>query len=94
MTIIESGVVAIIGPQSSVIVHAVSQVAKGLQVPLLSFAATDPTLSSLQYPFFVRTTQNDLFQMAAIADIVDYYGWREVTAIYTDDDYGRNGIAD
>ncbi|CAO2830717.1 unnamed protein product [Amaranthus hypochondriacus] len=94
MTIIESGVVAIIGPQSSVIAHVVSQVAKGLQVPLLSFAATDPTLSSLEYPFFVRTTQNDLFQMAAIADIVDYYGWREVTAIYTDDDYGRNGIAD
>ncbi|CAO2830716.1 unnamed protein product [Amaranthus hypochondriacus] len=94
MTIIESGVVAIIGPQSSVVAHVVSQVAKGVQVPLLSFAATDPTLSSLEYPFFVRTTQNDLFQMAAIADIIDYYGWREVTAIYTDDDYGRNGISD
>lgn len=93
MTIIESGVVAIIGPQSSVIAHVVSQVAKGLQVPLLSFAATDPTLSSLEYPFLVRTSQNDLFQMAAIADILTYYEWREVTAIYTDDDYGRNGIA-
>ncbi|KMT08870.1 hypothetical protein BVRB_6g135930 [Beta vulgaris subsp. vulgaris] len=93
MTIIESGVVAIIGPQSSVIAHVVSQVAKGLQVPLLSFAATDPTLSSLDYPFVVRTNQNDLFQMAAIADIVDYYGWREVTVIFTDDDYGRNGMA-
>ncbi|KAL2906035.1 Glutamate receptor 3.6 [Bienertia sinuspersici] len=93
MTIIESGVVAIIGPQSSVIAHVVSQVAKGLEVPLLSFSATDPTLSSLEYPFFVRTTQSDLFQMAAIADIVDYFGWREVAAIYTDDDFGRNGIA-
>ncbi|XP_021736975.1 glutamate receptor 3.6-like [Chenopodium quinoa] len=93
MTIIDSGVVAIIGPQSSVIAHVVSQVAKGLQVPLLSFAASDPTLNSLEYPFLVRTTQNDLFQMAAIADILSHYGWREVTAIYTDDDYGRNGIA-
>lgn len=93
MTIIESGVVAIIGPQSSVVAHVVSQVAQGLQVPLLSFAATDPTLSFREYPFFVRTAQNDIFEMAAIADIVNYYEWKEVTAIYTDDDYGRNGIA-
>ncbi|XP_059623348.1 glutamate receptor 3.6-like [Cornus florida] len=85
--------VAIIGPQSSVTAHVISHVANELQVPLLSFSATDPTLSSLQYPFFVRTAQNDLFQMAAIAQMVEYYGWREVIAIYADDDHGRNGIA-
>lgn len=84
---------AIIGPQSSVIAHVISHIANELQVPLLSFAATDPTLSSLQYPFFVRTTQDDRYQMAAIADIVEYYEWREVIAIYTDDDYGRNGLS-
>ncbi|KAJ0039931.1 hypothetical protein Pint_28731 [Pistacia integerrima] len=85
--------VAIIGPQDSVTAHVVSQVADELKVPLLSFSAADPTLSSLQFPFFVRTTQNDLYQMAAIAEIVNYYDWREVIAIYGDDDYGRNGIA-
>ncbi|KAF7129946.1 hypothetical protein RHSIM_Rhsim10G0193100 [Rhododendron simsii] len=89
----ESETVAIIGPQSSVTAHVVSHIANELQVPLLSFAVTDPTFSSLQYPFFVRTTQNDQFQMAAIADIVDYYEWRDVIAIYADDDFGRNGIA-
>ncbi|KAK2975682.1 hypothetical protein RJ640_027785 [Escallonia rubra] len=89
----EGDTVAIIGPQSSVTAHMISNVANDLHVPLLSFSATDPTLSSLQYPFFVRTTQNDLFQMAAIADIVKYYEWREVIAIYVDDDHGRNGIA-
>ncbi|KAG5529960.1 hypothetical protein RHGRI_030360 [Rhododendron griersonianum] len=89
----ESDTVAIIGPQSSVTAHAITHIANELQVPLLSFAATDPTLSSLQYPFFVRTTQNDQFQMAAIADIVEYYEWRDVIAIYADDDFGRNGIA-
>ncbi|KAK9670496.1 hypothetical protein RND81_13G205200 [Saponaria officinalis] len=93
MTFMEKNVVAIIGPQSSTIAHVVSYLAMGLQVPLLSFAATDPTLTSLEYPFFVRTTQNDLFQMAAIADIVNYFGWRKVTAIYNDDDFGRNGIS-
>lgn len=92
MAIMDRDVVAVIGPQSSVIAHVVSEVSAGLHVPLLTFAATDPTLSSIEYPFIVQTTQSDLFQMAAIADIVSYYGWREVTAIYTDDTYGRNGI--
>ncbi|CAL5371421.1 unnamed protein product [Camellia sinensis] len=89
----ETETVAIIGPQSSVLAHVIAHIADELQVPLLSFAATDPTLSSLQYPFFVRTTQNDLHQMAAISEIIEYYEWREVIAIYADDDDGRNGIA-
>ena len=85
--------VAIICSLSSITAHVIAYMANELQVPLLSFAATDPTLSSLQYPFFVRTTLNDLYQMAAIAEIVEYFEWREVIAIYVDDDYGRNGIA-
>ncbi|CAL5025772.1 unnamed protein product [Urochloa decumbens] len=89
----EKDTVAIIGPQSSVVAHVISHVANELQVPLMSFAATDPTLTSLQYPFFVRTIHSDQFQMASVADLVDYYGWNMVTAVYIDDDYGRNGIA-
>ncbi|XP_027353726.1 glutamate receptor 3.3 [Abrus precatorius] len=89
----ETDVVAIIGPQSSVVAHIISHVANELRVPLLSFAATDPTLSSLQFPFFVRTTQSDLYQMRAVAEIIDYYGWKEVIALYVDDDYGRNGVS-
>ncbi|GAB2279389.1 hypothetical protein Dimus_014032 [Dionaea muscipula] len=92
MQFMENETVAIIGPQSSVLAHVICHIANDLQVPLLSFAATEPTLSSLQFPFFVRTTQNDMFQMTAIADMIDYYRWREVIAIYTDDDYGRNGM--
>ncbi|CAN6463997.1 unnamed protein product [Victoria cruziana] len=89
----ETDTVAIIGPQSSTIAHVMSHLANELQVPTLSFAATDPSLSSLQYPFFVRTTQSDLYQMSAVADIVDYYRWKEVVALYIDDDYGRNGVS-
>ncbi|KAM0899685.1 hypothetical protein ACQ4PT_021130 [Festuca glaucescens] len=89
----EKDTIAIIGPQSSVLAHVVSHVANELQVPMLSFAATDPTLTPLQFPFFVRTTHSDHFQMASVADIVNYYGWKQVTAIYIDDDYGRNGIS-
>lgn len=91
--LIEKEVVAIIGPQSSSIAHMISEVANGLKVPLVSFAATDPTLSVLQFPYFIRSTQSDAQQMAAMADLIDFYGWKEVIAIYVDDDYGRNGIS-
>ncbi|XP_027340391.1 glutamate receptor 3.7-like isoform X2 [Abrus precatorius] len=91
--VLEKGVAAIIGPQSSTVAHTVSQIVDALQVPLISYAATDPTLSSLQFPFFFRTTQSDLEQMTAMADLIDYNGWKEVIAVYLDDDYGRNGIS-
>ncbi|XP_019422413.1 PREDICTED: glutamate receptor 3.6-like isoform X2 [Lupinus angustifolius] len=84
--------VAIIGPQTSTTAHVISHIANELQVPLLSFSATDPTLSSLQFPFFIRTAFSDIYQMTAIADLVNYYEWREVIAVYGDDDHGRNGI--
>ncbi|KAI9075305.1 hypothetical protein K1719_042710 [Acacia pycnantha] len=90
---LEQGVAAIIGPQSSSIAHAISQITDGLQVPQVSYAATDPTLSSLQFPFFFRSIPSDSEQMAAVADLIEFYGWKEVISVYLDDDYGRNGIS-
>ncbi|XP_047148072.1 glutamate receptor 3.7 [Vigna umbellata] len=91
--VLEKGVAAIIGPQSSAVAHTVSQIADALQVPLVSYAATDPTLSSLQFPFFIRSTQSDLAQMTAMADLIDFNGWKEVIVVFLDDDYGRNGVS-
>ncbi|KAK4372716.1 hypothetical protein RND71_008100 [Anisodus tanguticus] len=88
----EKEVVDAVGPQSSGIAHVISHVVNELRVPLLSFA-TDPTLSSLQYPYFLRTVTNDFFQMYAIVGLVDYYGWKEVVAIFVDDDNSRNRIS-
>ncbi|KAL8478300.1 hypothetical protein ACS0TY_030274 [Phlomoides rotata] len=93
MQFMGNDVVAILGPQSSGIAHAISYLMNELHVPLLSFAATDPTLSPLQFPYFLRTTISDHFQMHAIADVIAYFGYREVVAIYVDDDYGRNGVS-
>ncbi|XP_054815562.1 glutamate receptor 3.7 isoform X2 [Prosopis cineraria] len=91
--ILEQGVAAIIGPQSSSISHVISQIANGLQVPQVSYAATDPTLSALQFPFFFRSVPSDSVQMTALAELIDFFGWREVIAVFLDDDYGRNGIS-
>ncbi|PON68736.1 Ionotropic glutamate receptor [Parasponia andersonii] len=91
--VLEDKVLAIIGPQSSAIGHILSEIANGLQVPLLSYAATDPTLSALQFPFFFRTTHSDAYQMAAMADLVDFYEWKQVITVFVDNEYGRNGIS-
>jgi ionotropic glutamate receptor len=88
----ETDVIAIVGPQCSTIAHIISYVGNELRVPMMSFAS-DATLSSIQFPFFVRTASSDLYQMAAVAAVVDYNHWKIVTAVYIDDDYGRNGIA-
>uniref|UniRef100_A0A7N0UMV9 Glutamate receptor n=1 Tax=Kalanchoe fedtschenkoi TaxID=63787 RepID=A0A7N0UMV9_KALFE len=92
MKLMESEAVAVIGAETATTAHVVSHIANELNVPLLSVSATDPTMSPLQYPFFVLTAQSDLFQMAAIAAILNHYKWREVIAIYSDDDDGRNSI--
>ncbi|XVE66491.1 hypothetical protein DITRI_Ditri08aG0083600 [Diplodiscus trichospermus] len=89
----ETDTVAIIGPQNAVMAHVLSLLANELRVPLLSFTALDPSLSPLQYPFFVQTAPNDEFQMIAIAETVSYFGWAEVIAIFSDDDQSRNGIS-
>ncbi|KAK9987533.1 hypothetical protein SO802_027772 [Lithocarpus litseifolius] len=88
----ETDTVAIIGPQNSVMAHVLSHLANELHVPLLSFTALDPTLSRLQYPYFVQTAPNDEFQMTAIADLISYFRWGEIVAVYSDDDQSRNGI--
>lgn len=88
----ETDTVAIIGPQSSVMAHVLSHLANELHVPLLSFSALDPTLSPIQYPYFFQTAPNDLYQMKAIAEMVSYYRWSQVIAIFTEDEQSRNGI--
>lgn len=89
----EADTIAIIGAQSSVIANLLSPLANELHVPLLSFTALDPNLSPVQYPYFIQTAPNDTFQMAAIANMVSYFGWRDVIAVYSDEDGARNSIA-
>eukprot|EP00249_Psilotum_nudum_P037095 c9458_g1_i2 orf=1-474(-) len=55
-------VLAIAGPQTSVVSHFVAQMAAAVQVPLVSFSATDPSLSAYQYPYFIRLTHSDSIQ--------------------------------
>ena len=67
MNLLKEEVIAIVGPQTSVVSHFVSHMGTATRVPLVSFSATDPSLSEDQYPYFVRLTHSDTVQMAAIA---------------------------
>lgn len=62
------------------------------QVPVISFTATSPTLTSGSMPYFLRATPSDAAQVNCIAALIKGYGWREVVPIYEDTDYGRGII--
>ncbi|KAL6846531.1 hypothetical protein ACP4OV_023979 [Aristida adscensionis] len=83
---------AIIGPQKSSEATFVSDLGNKTQVPVISFTATSPTLSSGNVPYFLRATLSDVAQVSCIAALIKAYGWREVVAIYEDTDYGRGII--
>uniref|UniRef100_F6H9F0 Ionotropic glutamate receptor C-terminal domain-containing protein n=1 Tax=Vitis vinifera TaxID=29760 RepID=F6H9F0_VITVI len=82
---------AIIGPASSMQANFVIGLGDKAHVPIISFSATSPSLSSLRSRYFVRATLNDSAQVPAIRAIVQAFGWREVVLIYVDNEYG-NGV--
>lgn len=83
---------AIIGPQKSSEATFVSDLGNKSQVPVISFTATSPTLTSGSMPYFLRATPSDAAQVNCIAALIKGYGWREVVPIYEDTDYGRGII--
>ncbi|KAI4966529.1 hypothetical protein ZWY2020_040674, partial [Hordeum vulgare] len=80
---------AIIGPQKSSEAVLISKIGNITRVPIVSFTATSPSLTSDTMPYFVRATLNDSAQVSSIASLVKAYGWREVVLVYDNTDYGR-----
>ncbi|TVU19096.1 hypothetical protein EJB05_35229, partial [Eragrostis curvula] len=80
----------IIGPQKSSEAAFISNLGNVTQVPIISFTATSPSLTSASMPYFVRATLNDSVQVDSIASFIKIYGWKEVILVYDDNDYGRD----
>ncbi|KAA8525682.1 hypothetical protein F0562_007537 [Nyssa sinensis] len=80
---------AIIGPATSTQADFVINLGGKAQVPIVSFSATSPSLSSIRSPYFIRATHNDSSQVKAISAIIQAYGWREVVPIYVDNELGE-----
>ncbi|XP_042483967.1 glutamate receptor 2.9-like, partial [Macadamia integrifolia] len=87
---------AIIGPETSSQANFMIDLGDEAQVPIISFSATSPSLSSAQTPYFVRASLSDSSQVKAIASIFQSFGWKEAVLIYESTDYGNGrklGIA-
>ncbi|KAL3746139.1 hypothetical protein ACJRO7_015143 [Eucalyptus globulus] len=84
-------VLAILGPKWSSQAKFVIDLGGKAQVPIISFSATSPSLSPTHSRYFVRTAYDDSSQVDALAAVVQAYGWREITLVYEDTDYG-NGL--
>ncbi|KAK4482075.1 hypothetical protein RD792_011573 [Penstemon davidsonii] len=83
---------AIIGPLYSVQANFMIAIGDKAQVPIITYSATNPSLSSTRSPYFVRATLNDSNQVHAISAIIQAYGWREVVLIYEDNLFGEGII--
>lgn len=80
---------AIIGPISSMQADFIIGLGEKAHVPIISFSATSPSLSSFRSPYFIRATLNVSSQVNTISSIIQYFGWREVALIYIDNQFGE-----
>ncbi|KAJ4841959.1 hypothetical protein Tsubulata_047652 [Turnera subulata] len=80
---------AIIGPTTSTQADFVFNLGEKAEVPIISYSATSPSLTSIRSPYFFRATQDDSIQVNAISSIVHTFGWREVVPIYMGNEFGE-----
>ncbi|KAJ6373285.1 hypothetical protein OIU76_027592 [Salix suchowensis] len=83
---------AILGPATSMQADFVIGLGEKAQVPIISFSASSPSLTSIRSPYFFRATQNDSSQVNGIGALVQAFGWKEAVPIYMDNEYGEGII--
>ncbi len=88
-----TGISGVVGAASSGISIVVANLLRLFQVPQISYASTAKILSDkTRYDYFFRTVPPDSLQARAMADIIRYFNWTYIHAIYSDDAYGSEGI--
>ncbi|XP_041796586.1 extracellular calcium-sensing receptor-like [Chelmon rostratus] len=82
-------VLGIVGDSSSTHSIAISTVFGLYRVPVVSYFATCSCLSDQQkFPSFFRTIPSDAFQVRAMIQILNHFGWTWAGLLVSDDDYG------
>ncbi|KAM9358866.1 extracellular calcium-sensing receptor-like [Symphorus nematophorus] len=82
-------VLGIVGDSSSTGSISVSSVLGLYRVPMVSYFATCSCLSDRQkFPSFFRTIPSDAFQVRAMIQILNRFGWTWAGLLISDDDYG------
>ncbi|KAM9359544.1 extracellular calcium-sensing receptor-like [Symphorus nematophorus] len=82
-------VLGIVGDPSSTHSIAISSVLGLYRVPMVSYFATCSCLSDRQnFRSFFRTIPSDAFQVRAMIQILNHFGWTWAGLLVSDDDYG------
>ena len=84
----------VIGPGSSEETASVSPILSVLKIPHISFWATSPQFNDLaDYPYLFRAVPSDDHQVKALADIIEFFGWKYVGLIGGSDEiYSGRGM--
>ena len=86
------GIAGIIGPTISPVALPVAGLLRLFTVPQVSYAASASALSNRErYGYFFRTIPPDDHQAQAMVDVVVYFGWKLLTLVHSNDDYGEAG---
>ncbi|XP_060929200.1 extracellular calcium-sensing receptor-like [Limanda limanda] len=82
-------VLGIVGDPFSTFSIATSDVIGLFKLPIVSYFATCSCLSDRQrFPSFFRTIPNDAFQVRAMIQVLQHFGWTWAGLLVSDDDYG------
>ncbi|KAM9358875.1 extracellular calcium-sensing receptor-like [Symphorus nematophorus] len=82
-------VLGVVGDSSSTRSIAISSVLGLYRVPMVSYFATCSCLSDrIKFPSFYRTIPSDAFQVRAMIQILNRFGWTWAGLLISDDDYG------
>ncbi|CAF1370247.1 unnamed protein product [Adineta ricciae] len=87
-----SNIIGVIGPPYSREAHVIAAFAKEINIPVISYSATDPTLSEREtYPSFYRTIPSDGLIALKIVELFIRFNWTSCIIIYQNDQFGSNG---
>lgn len=92
---IDKRVGAVIGPATSSSSVPSASLLGLYNIPQISYSASSSILSDTsRFKSFLRTIPSDEYQAKAIASFVNYFDWNYVFFIGSDDEYGRQGLAE
>ena len=85
--------VVVIGPGSTDVAMAVTDLAGLFHVPVIGYASSSRLLSNrARFRYFLRTVSSDTLMARVVRDLLHALRWNFIHALYSDTDYGRSAI--
>ncbi|XP_025264980.1 metabotropic glutamate receptor 8 isoform X1 [Camponotus floridanus] len=84
----------VIGAAFSVVSIMVANILRLFKIPQISYASTSTELSDKsRFEYFSRVVPPDNFQAQAIVEVIHLLGWKYVSTVAVEGEYGEKGIA-